>query len=121
MGMEGVFYELDTEAQFWGELDDILAPFGSTPTDKESIDTAVRNFVRFAAAFRGTCPRKHEADLVQYLTTDGNVEGCCATLFRSQLFIRNSDRVRYELISIANEVPQYSFGADVNRGRRLRI
>jgi hypothetical protein len=102
--MEGVFYELETEAQFWEELNEILAPFGSTPADKEAIQTAVRNFVRFTAAFRSTWPRKHEADLVQFLTTDENVEGCCATLFRSQLFIRNSERVRYELISIANEV-----------------
>ena len=52
--MEGVFYELDTEAQFWGELDEILAPFGSTPTEKRSVETAIRNFVRFAAAFRST-------------------------------------------------------------------
>ena len=44
------------------------------------------------------------ADLGRYLTTEEDVEGCCATLFRSQLFIRNSERARYELITIANEV-----------------
>jgi hypothetical protein len=51
--MEGVFYELDTEAQFWAELDEILEPVGSLPTEL-SVESAVRNFVRFAAAFRST-------------------------------------------------------------------
>jgi hypothetical protein len=32
------------------------------------------------------------------------VEQCCAKLFRSELFVKNSDVARYELISIANEV-----------------
>ena len=48
--MEGVYYELDTEAQFWGEIDEILSPVNNTSTE-----TCIRNFVRFAAAFRGTC------------------------------------------------------------------
>jgi hypothetical protein len=48
--MEGVHYELDTEAQFWAEVDDIL----SSPSSEVSVETTVRNFVRFAAAFRGT-------------------------------------------------------------------
>ena len=39
-----------------------------------------------------------------YLSNDEDVEQCCAKLFRSELFIRNADAVRYELISIANEV-----------------
>ena len=47
--MEGVYYELDTEAQFWGEIDEILSPVNNTSTE-----TCIRNFVRFAAAFRGT-------------------------------------------------------------------
>lgn len=51
--MEGVFYELDTETQFWAELDEILSPV-ATPTTELSVETAVRNFVRFAAAFRCT-------------------------------------------------------------------
>jgi hypothetical protein len=49
--MEGVYYELDTEAQFWGELDEILSPVGSSP-DEVVVETAVANFVRFAFAFR---------------------------------------------------------------------
>jgi hypothetical protein len=48
--MEGVHYELETEAQFWAELDDIL----SSPSSEISAETTARNFVRFAAAFRGT-------------------------------------------------------------------
>jgi hypothetical protein len=48
--MEGVHYELETEAQFWAELDDIL----SSPESETSVETAVRNFVRFTASFRGT-------------------------------------------------------------------
>jgi len=56
--MEGVFYELETQAQFLGELEEILAPFGSTPTEKGSVETAIRNFVRFVTAFRSTCLRK---------------------------------------------------------------
>lgn len=47
--MEGVHYELDTESQFWGEIDDILSP----SNNNTSIETCIRNFVRFAAAFRG--------------------------------------------------------------------
>jgi len=50
--MEGVHYELDTEAQFWGELEEILSPVGSVPSNI-SVETAVRNFVTFVAAFRG--------------------------------------------------------------------
>src|SRR3979490_178438 len=47
--MEGVHYELNTESQFWGEIDDILSPLNNTSTE-----TWIRNFVRFAAYFRGT-------------------------------------------------------------------
>jgi len=32
------------------------------------------------------------------------VERCCAALFRSQLFVQNADKVRYELIDIAKTV-----------------
>ena len=53
--MEGVFYELDTEAQFWGKLDEILSPVGTT-LNEVSVESVVRNFARFAAAFRGTLP-----------------------------------------------------------------
>lgn len=44
-------YELDTEAQFWGELDEILNPVGSS--SNISPETAIRNFINFTAAFRG--------------------------------------------------------------------
>ena len=50
--MEGVHYELDTEAQFWGELDEILTPVGSSPSTIV-VETTVRNFINFVAAFRG--------------------------------------------------------------------
>jgi hypothetical protein len=53
--MEGVHYELDSPAQFWGELDEILAPVGTGPSDIDVV-SAVRSFVRFAAAFRGIAP-----------------------------------------------------------------
>lgn len=48
---------------------------------------------------------KHEV-IIQgaYLATEEDVELCCDRLFRSELFIKNSDGVRYGLISIANEV-----------------
>jgi hypothetical protein len=49
--MEGVHYELDTEAQFWGEIDEILSPVNNVSTE-----TCIRSFVRFAAAFRGNVP-----------------------------------------------------------------
>jgi hypothetical protein len=67
--MEGVYYELDTESQFWAELDEILSPVGSPPTSI-SAETAVPNFVRFAAAFRSTSSPPysglpHETKLVQ--------------------------------------------------------
>ena len=44
------------------------------------------------------------SDLGQFLKSDEDIEACCAKLFRSDLFIRNADRVRFELISIAMEV-----------------
>jgi hypothetical protein len=50
--MEGVHYELHSEKQFWGELDDIL----ETPAqdvDPGGIESAVRTYIAFAAAFRG--------------------------------------------------------------------
>ena len=93
--MEGVFYELETQAQFLGELEEILAPFGSTPTEKGSVETAISQFCTICHCFSKYMPsERHEADLGQYLTTDEDVEGCCTTLFRSQLFIRNSERVQ---------------------------
>ena len=105
--MEGVHYELDTPAQFWGELDEIIAPVGSSsPTDID-VQSAVRSFVRFAAAFRGTPWCLGEADIAyigQYLASEEDVEHCCAALFDSQLFIHNADKVRYELIDIAKTV-----------------
>ena len=51
--MEGVSYEIETQSQFWGELDEILDPVG-TPSLQIDIDSAIRNFVRFAGAFRST-------------------------------------------------------------------
>ena len=51
--MEGVSYELDTETQFWGELEEILCPVGLSVSEI-SVETALRNFLAFAASFRGT-------------------------------------------------------------------
>ena len=51
--MEGVHYEIDTEAQFWGELDEIVSPVGS-PHTEISVESVVRNYVRFAALFQST-------------------------------------------------------------------
>jgi hypothetical protein len=114
--MEGVYYELDTPAQFWGELDEIIAPVGTSPTHI-AVDKAVRSFVRFAAAFRGTIhppDSEHRGDTLtfgggieQYLAADEDIEHCCAALFRSQFFIQNADKVRYELISIAKVVTTF--------------
>jgi hypothetical protein len=101
--MEGVYYELNDAAQFWGELDEILDPVHAAKTEV-SVETAVRNFVRFTAAFRGTLQRITGVNVGEYLLMEEDVEQCCAKLFRSELFIKNSDVARYELISIANEV-----------------
>ena len=49
--MEGVSYEIETQSQFWAELDEILDPVG-TPPAQIDVDAAVRSFVRFSAAFR---------------------------------------------------------------------
>ena len=51
--MEGVHYELDNEAQFWGEVDEILLPVGSSLSDLP-VASAVKTFVRFTTAFRRT-------------------------------------------------------------------
>jgi len=48
--MEGVSYELDNEAQFWGEIEEIINP----TADTIDVESAIRNFIRFAASFRGT-------------------------------------------------------------------
>jgi len=53
--MEGVHYEIDNEVQFWGELDEILLPVGSSLSDLP-VASAVKAFVRFAASFRRTLP-----------------------------------------------------------------
>ena len=59
--MEGVHYELDNEAQFWGELDEILLPVGSSLSDLPVVPT-VKTFVRFAASFRRMLPSKLRMD-----------------------------------------------------------
>ena len=46
-----------------------------------------------------------KADLLgEWLKSDEDVEYCCDRLLQSEVFQRESDKVRYELISIANEV-----------------
>src|SRR5436190_17734720 len=102
--MEGVHYELDTETQFWGELDDILQ--SAVGEAEGNVERVVKNYIAFAAAFRGTwifCSNKL-IWIGEYLNTDESVELCCSKLFGSQLFIRNAERVRYELTRIINEV-----------------
>lgn len=42
--------------------------------------------------------------LGDFLRRDEDVDSCCARLFRSELFIRNADKIRLELIALANEV-----------------
>jgi len=44
--MEGVHYELDTEAQFWGEMDEILSLVNNV-----SAETYIRSFVCFPPPF----------------------------------------------------------------------
>ena len=52
------------------------------------------------------CPTDVDVDVIvgEWLRSDDDVEYCCGKLFRSEVFLKNSDKVRYELISIANEV-----------------
>jgi len=60
VAMEGVHYQLDTPAQFWGELDEIIAPVAAFPRTDIDVQSVVRSFVRFAAAFRGTPLSPHD-------------------------------------------------------------
>jgi len=60
--MEGVHYELETETQFWGELDEILSPVGLSVSEM-SVEKAVHNFIAFAAAFRGNARTCSYVDL----------------------------------------------------------
>jgi len=57
--MEGVHYQLDTPAQFWGELDEIIAPVAAFSPADIDVQSVVRYFVRFAAAFRGNPHSPH--------------------------------------------------------------
>ena len=85
-------------------MDEILSPVNNV-----SAETCIRSFVRFAAAFRGTsppCPADVSVDVIigEWLRSDDDIEYCCGKLFRSEVFAKNGEKVRYELISIANEV-----------------
>ena len=52
------------------------------------------------------CPTDVDVDVIvgEWLRSDDDVEYCCGKLFRSEVFLKNREKVRYELISIANEV-----------------
>ena len=54
--MEGVHYELDSDAQFLGELEEILSPVGSTPAEL-TVESVINNFVTFASSFRRCTPQ----------------------------------------------------------------
>jgi hypothetical protein len=52
------------------------------------------------------CPTDVDVDVIvgEWLRSDDDVEYCCGKLFRSEVFLKDGEKVRYELISIANEV-----------------
>lgn len=85
-----ISYEVEDEAQFWQELDDIVRPPSSTP---DAVSSTVNNFISFVSQFGA-----------DYLSEDEDVERCCAALLESELFGANAELVRAAMISYRPEL-----------------
>lgn len=79
-----VSYSLESEQQFWDEINEICAQKAETT---ELIDQALRTFVHVTAKYRD-----------EYLPSEDDIDRCTDKLLESQLFRDNADYVRTQLI-----------------------
>ncbi|CCG82560.1 Putative uncharacterized protein [Taphrina deformans PYCC 5710] len=84
-----ISYEVEDEAQFWQEVDDIIQPTSTTPS---AIQNVVNNFISFVSQFGA-----------DYLTTDADVEICCEKLLDSDFHMDNAELVREAMIAYQPE------------------
>lgn len=97
-----VINDITSEAQFWAELHDIVSPDLSTSTaslsssfssstssleDHEQIDDALRKYLEFTSRWKNT-----------YLHTEYDIARCCWKLLDSELFKKNEDYVRRQIL-----------------------
>lgn len=84
-----IAYEVEDEAQFWQEVDDIVRPLSTTP---DAITSMVNNFISFVSQFGA-----------EYLDADADVETCCDRLLSSDYFRDNAEQVRAAMIEYKPE------------------
>lgn len=83
--MDILSYQLDTEQQFWEELDDLSSKdYHSTST----IERILAAYIRFAVSYMDS-----------YLAKDEDLTRCAQALIRSSVFSKNRAYVRRTLIS----------------------
>jgi hypothetical protein len=83
--MDILSYQLETEQQFWEELEDISSKdYHSTST----VERTLSAYVRFAGTYMET-----------FLSTDEDLTRCAQALIRSSVFSKNRAYVRRTLIS----------------------
>ncbi|KAM3418144.1 hypothetical protein BST61_g6348 [Cercospora zeina] len=104
-------HRIENEAQFWAELDDILSPdliaspssslaaqtglpdspatslSSSFSEDHEQIDDALRRYLEFTSQYQA-----------EYLPTEYHVARCCWKLLDAELFKKNEDYVRRQIL-----------------------
>lgn len=84
-----ISYEVEDEAQFWQEIDEIIHP---PSTSIEAVHNATNNFITFVSQFGA-----------DYLTEDVDVEICCEKLLESDLFTGQHSVIRSVLIDHSPE------------------
>ncbi|KAF1811187.1 hypothetical protein P152DRAFT_459592 [Eremomyces bilateralis CBS 781.70] len=79
-----VSYNLESEQQFWAELDDIVSKHCNEP---ELIDDALRSYLHFTTHFKD-----------DYLQSDQDIAQCIFKFLNSSLFQPHKDYVRRQLV-----------------------
>ena len=79
-----ISYSLDDEAQFWRELDDIVAAQCSS---HQLIDNTLRSYLHFTTNFKD-----------EYLSTEHGIAHCTQKLLSSQVFETHKDYVRIQMV-----------------------
>lgn len=85
-----IAYEVEDEAQFWQEIEDITHPASATI---DAVKSTVNNFISFVAQFGA-----------DYLPRDSDVESCCVKLLESDFFRGNTEQVRTAMIEYKPEL-----------------
>ncbi|CZS92562.1 hypothetical protein WAI453_006699 [Rhynchosporium graminicola] len=82
--MDEFEYHLESESQFWDELDEIVSAKCST---YQLIDNALRSFISFTKTFKD-----------EYLSSEHDFATCLQKLLQSKLFRRADDYVRIQMV-----------------------